>query len=84
MTVPDLASSSRASAASAVETVALTRRFGSLVALRDVSLRIALLEQGELVEIGPPAALKARLGPDAALEDVFTARLPAGSQKEGR
>lgn len=45
---------------------------------------LALLEHGELVEIGTPAALKARLGPDATLEDVFTARLPAGPQKEGR
>src|SRR3954447_22556724 len=33
--------------------------------------RVALLHKGRLRAVGPPAELKAALGPDASLEDVF-------------
>ncbi len=33
--------------------------------------RIALIDKGRIVEVGTPAALKAELGPDATLDDVF-------------
>jgi ABC-2 type transport system ATP-binding protein len=34
--------------------------------------RIALMHRGRIVDVGTPAALKAKLGADASLDDVFT------------
>ncbi|HEY4624817.1 MAG TPA: ATP-binding cassette domain-containing protein [Blastococcus sp.] len=48
--------------------------------------RVALLHQGRLRAVGPPAELKAALGPDASLEDVFrhwTGDRLAGEEKGG-
>ena len=33
--------------------------------------RIAVMRRGGIAEIGSPAALKAELGPNATLDDVF-------------
>jgi ABC-2 type transport system ATP-binding protein len=43
--------------------------------------RIALMAHGRVVAVDTPAALKARLGPSATLEDVF-ARLAGDSEVE--
>jgi ABC-2 type transport system ATP-binding protein len=39
----------------------------------EVCDRVAMINDGRLAAIGSPAALKARLGPEATLDDVFTA-----------
>jgi len=47
--------------------------------------RIAVIDHGQIAAIGTPAELKARIGPDATLDDVFI-QLIAGkgeSEKEG-
>jgi ABC-2 type transport system ATP-binding protein len=33
--------------------------------------RVAVMQRGRIAEIGPPAVLKAEIGPDATLDDVF-------------
>jgi ABC-2 type transport system ATP-binding protein len=33
--------------------------------------RIALIDRGRIVAVGTPSELKARVGPDATLDDVF-------------
>ncbi len=43
---------------------------------------VAIMHQGALVRIGPPADLRAALGPDATLEDVF-ADAVGGAIEEG-
>ena len=40
--------------------------------------RIALIDQGRIVAVGTPAELKAKIAPDATLDDVFV-RLVAGA-----
>jgi len=43
--------------------------------------RIALLDRGKIIAVGTPAELKAKVAPDATLDDVFVRLLP-GAQKE--
>ncbi|MHB8633930.1 MAG: ABC transporter ATP-binding protein [Thermoplasmatota archaeon] len=49
--------------------------------------RVAILHRGALVAQGPPTALKAQVGPEATLDDVFThftgAQLETGEATEG-
>jgi ABC-2 type transport system ATP-binding protein len=44
--------------------------------------RIALIDRGRIVAIGTPAELKARLGPDATLDDVFVALVAGRAETE--
>ena len=44
--------------------------------------RIALMDGGWIVAVGTPAELKARLGPDATLDDVFIRLVGATSESE--
>ena len=43
--------------------------------------RIALIDHGQIVAVGTPSELKARVGPDATMDDVFI-RLVAASEAE--
>jgi len=46
--------------------------------------RIALIDRGRIVATGTPHELKAKVGPDATLDDVFVALVtPAEGEKEG-
>jgi ABC-2 type transport system ATP-binding protein len=45
--------------------------------------RIALIDHGRIVAAGTPAELKARIGPDATLDDVFIKLAPATREIEG-
>jgi len=45
--------------------------------------RIALIDHGRIAATGTPAELKARVGPDATLDDVFIQLAPATSETEG-
>ena len=47
--------------------------------------RIALIDRGRIAAIGTPAELKARVGPDATLDDVFIHLVAAtsGTKTEG-
>jgi ABC-2 type transport system ATP-binding protein len=46
--------------------------------------RIALINRGRIVAVGTPTELKARVGPDATLDDVFIRLVAAGeSETEG-
>lgn len=42
--------------------------------------RIALVDRGRLVAVGTPSELKAKVAPDATLDDVFVRLLGAGSE----
>ncbi len=44
--------------------------------------RIALIDRGRIVAVGTPAELKARVGPDATLDDVFIGLVTATSETE--
>ena len=44
--------------------------------------RIALIDRGRIVAVGTPAELKARVGPDATLDDVFIQLVAATSETE--
>ena len=44
--------------------------------------RIALINQGRIVAVGTPAELKARVGPDATLDDVFIRLVTAAGESE--
>lgn len=44
--------------------------------------RVALIDRGRIVELGTPAALKAEIGPEATLDDVF-ARATGGESAAG-
>jgi ABC-2 type transport system ATP-binding protein len=49
--------------------------------------RVAVMQRGRIAEIGPPAALKAEIGPDATLDDVFahlTGREEGGDYRDTR
>ena len=43
--------------------------------------RIALIDRGRIVAVGTPTELKARVGPDATLDDVFI-RLVTGNRRD--
>lgn len=45
--------------------------------------RVALMHRGRLRAVGSPAALKAQVGPDANLEDVFRAHATEGIEERG-
>jgi ABC-2 type transport system ATP-binding protein len=45
--------------------------------------RIALIDKGRIAEVGTPAALKAELGPEATLDDVFAHLTGAEIEAEG-
>ena len=42
--------------------------------------RIALIDRGRIVAVGSPSELKAKIAPDATLDDVFVRLLGAGSE----
>jgi ABC-2 type transport system ATP-binding protein len=44
--------------------------------------RIALIDRGRIAAVGTPAELKARVGPDATLDDVFIRLVAATSETE--
>jgi ABC-2 type transport system ATP-binding protein len=44
--------------------------------------RIALIDRGRIATVGTPAELKARVGPDATLDDVFLRLVAATSETE--
>jgi len=44
--------------------------------------RIALIDRGRIAAVGTPAELKARIGPDATLDDVFIRLVAATSETE--
>ncbi|MGO8869545.1 MAG: ATP-binding cassette domain-containing protein [Alphaproteobacteria bacterium] len=44
--------------------------------------RIALIDRGRIVAVGTPAELKARVGPDATLDDVFIKLVAATGESE--
>jgi ABC-2 type transport system ATP-binding protein len=44
--------------------------------------RIALIDRGRIAAIGTPSELKARVGPDATLDDVFIGLVAAGGETE--
>ena len=44
--------------------------------------RIALIDRGRIVAVGTPSELKARVGPDATLDDVFIQLVAATSETE--
>jgi len=44
--------------------------------------RVALIDRGRIVAVGTPAELKARVGPDATLDDVFIRLVAATSETE--
>jgi len=44
--------------------------------------RIALIDRGRIAAVGTPAELKARVGPDATLDDVFLRLVAATSETE--
>jgi ABC-2 type transport system ATP-binding protein len=44
--------------------------------------RIALIDRGRIVAVGTPSELKARVGPDATLDDVFIRLIAATSEGE--
>ena len=44
--------------------------------------RIALIDRGRIVAVGTPTELKARIGPDATLDDVFIGLVTATSETE--
>jgi ABC-2 type transport system ATP-binding protein len=44
--------------------------------------RIALIDRGRIVAVGTPSELKARVGPDATLDDVFIRLVAATSESE--
>jgi ABC-2 type transport system ATP-binding protein len=44
--------------------------------------RIALINRGRIVAVGTPAELKARVGPDATLDDVFIRLVAAAGESE--
>ena len=46
--------------------------------------RIALVNAGRIAVIGTPSELKARIGPDATLDDVFTSLVPTTSETEAQ
>jgi ABC-2 type transport system ATP-binding protein len=50
--------------------------------INDFCDRIALIDRGRIAAIGTPAELKARVGPDATLDDVFIRLVAAGSESE--
>ena len=45
--------------------------------------RIALIDHGRIAAVGTPAELKARVGPDATLDDVFIQLVTPTSETEG-
>ena len=45
--------------------------------------RVGLMHRGRLVETGTPQGLRARLGPEATLDDVFARLAHAGSEAPG-
>jgi ABC-2 type transport system ATP-binding protein len=44
--------------------------------------RIALIDRGRIVAVGTPSELKARVGPNATLDDVFLRLVAAASETE--
>ena len=70
--------------------LSLRKRFGTTVLItshymeevEELCERIAVLSRGRLVAIGTPADLKARVGPDATLDDVFAALAGPGVATE--
>lgn len=42
--------------------------------------RVALVDRGRIVAVGTPSEIKAKVGPDATLDDVFVRLLGAGSE----
>ena len=46
--------------------------------------RIALIDRGRIAAIGTPAELKARVGPDATLDDVFIQLVAAAGETEAK
>jgi ABC-2 type transport system ATP-binding protein len=44
--------------------------------------RIALIDRGRIVAVGTPSELKARVGPNATLDDVFRRLVAAASETE--
>lgn len=68
----------------------LRRRFGTTVVVtshymeevEELCDRIAMLSHGRLVALDTPAALKARIGPRATLDDVFAALAGAEAEAE--
>jgi ABC-2 type transport system ATP-binding protein len=69
----------------------LRREMGSAVVVTthymdeadDLCDRVAVLHAGRIEAIGSPTELKARLGPDATLDDVFEALTGTGIEAEG-
>ncbi len=69
----------------------LRRRFGTTVVVtshymeevEELCDRIAMLSHGRLVALDTPAALKARIGPRATLDDVFAAFAGAEAEETG-
>jgi len=45
--------------------------------------RIALIDRGRIVAVGTPSELKARVGPDATLDDFFIQSVSEASEAEG-
>jgi ABC-2 type transport system ATP-binding protein len=46
--------------------------------------RIALIDHGRIAAIGTPSELKAHVGPDATLDDVFISLVAGKSEGEGQ
>jgi ABC-2 type transport system ATP-binding protein len=46
--------------------------------------RIALIDHGRIAAIGTPSELKAHVGPDATLDDVFISLVAGKNEGEGQ
>ncbi len=62
-------------------TIVLTTHY--MEEVEEMCDRVALIHQGRIVEVGSPAALKAALGPQATLDDVFAHLTDTDTLTEG-